>query len=367
MPTRTDSLWRAALGVVAMLACASACADAPVFPAHPLDDPAAVKAAFSARIGKPVHVLRFGFGEHYADALVQNDAAPDEFDRYEAVPGQPMKDSEPQKAGGIDCKKKVAFADLDLAAGARVLKQVRAIAAANSYKTPENVELSADIFCNDFGWRGILISEANSDAMLEITFKPDGSSPTAREMRNDGWGKVDMKKLAAGSAPPPAAAPKNEPAPTRGDGRERDFTQGIEADLARVEAKVGAPLAFKHISVDKTQLSVDVISPANKKKISTYIVEDDGSIKLWREDDAIPFDCNKPFAAGDIPLAQLPAMIAGAPALIPPMAQGWVKNVHIYRSGLCGAPHVYIEIEDDRGFGNVEYDGRGKLVSAEVQ
>ena len=60
-------------------------------------------------------------------------------------------------------------------------------------------------------------------------------------------------------------------------------------------------------------------------------------------------------------------MIAGAPALIPPMAQGWVKSVHIYRSGLCGAPHVYIEIEDDRGFGNVEYDGRGKLISAEVQ
>ncbi len=266
MPTRTDSLRRAALGVVAMLACASACADAPVFPAHPLDDPAAVKAAFAARIGKPVHVLRFGFGEHYADALVQNDAAPDEFDRYEAVPGQPMKDGEPQKAGGIDCKKKVAFADLDLAAGARVLKQVRAIAAANSYKTPENVELSADIFCNDFGWRGILISEANSDAMLEITFKPDGSSPSAREMRNDGWVKVDMKKLAAGSAPPPAAAPKNEPAPTRGDGRERDFTQGIEADLARVEAKVGAPLAFKHISVDKTQLSVDVISAGEQEE-----------------------------------------------------------------------------------------------------
>jgi hypothetical protein len=49
------------------------------------------------------------------------------------------------------------------------------------------------------------------------------------------------------------------------------------------------------------------------------------------------------------------------------MAQGWVKNVHIYRSGLCGSPHVFIEIEDERGFGNVEYDGRGKLISAQVQ
>src|ERR1700752_2333973 len=121
MPTRIESLQRVALGIVAALACASASAEAPVAPAHPLDDPAAVKAAFAARIGKPVHVLRFGFGEHYADALVQNDAAPDEFDRYEMVPGQPMKEGDPQKAGGIDCKKKVGFADLDLAAGARVL------------------------------------------------------------------------------------------------------------------------------------------------------------------------------------------------------------------------------------------------------
>jgi hypothetical protein len=60
-------------------------------------------------------------------------------------------------------------------------------------------------------------------------------------------------------------------------------------------------------------------------------------------------------------------MIAGAPALIPPMAQGSVTNVHIYRSGLCGAPHVYIGIEDERGYGNVEYDGRGRLVDAAVQ
>jgi hypothetical protein len=186
-------------------------------------------------------------------------------------------------------------------------------------------------------------------------------------MKGDSWAKVDMKTLAAGSAKAPPAAPKNEPAPTPGDGRTHDFTRGIEADLARVEAKIGAPLAFKHISVDKEQLSVDVFESANKKRIASWIVESDGEIKRWREDDTIPFDCNKPFAAGDVPIAQLPAMIAGAPALIPPMAQGWVKNVHIYRSGLCGAPHVYIEIEDDRGYGNVEYDGRGKLISAEVQ
>ena len=364
MPTRTEVRFAAML---ALVACAPAIAGDIVAPAHPLDDPTAVKAAFAARIGHPVHVLIFDFGEHYATATVQNDAAPDEFDRYEMSPGQPMKEGEPQKSGSIDCKKKIAFADLDLAVAARVLGEARAIAAANGYSKPENVELGADVFCNDFGWRARLTSEANSDAFLEIVWAPNGASPKAREMKNDEWAKVDMKALAAGGAKAPAAPTKNEPAPTPGDGRTRDFTQGIEADLKRVEAKVGAPLAFKHISVDKDQLSVDVFAPDKKKRVASWIVESDGEIKLWREDDTIPFDCNKPFAAADVPIAQLPAMIAGAPALIPPMAQGWVKSVHIYRSGLCGAPHVYIEVEDDRGYGDVEYDGHGRLISAAVK
>src|SRR5262249_35451791 len=153
--------------------------------------------------------------------------------------------------------------------------------------------LGADVFCNDFGWRARLTSEANSDAFLEIAWAPNGASPKARQMKNDDWAKVDMKTLAAGAAKPPAAPAKNEPAPTPGDGRTRDFTHGIEADLARVEQKIGAPLAFKHISVDKEQLSVDVFSPSNKKRVASWIVESDGEIKLWREDDTIPFDCNK--------------------------------------------------------------------------
>jgi hypothetical protein len=362
MPTRTELLL-----ALALFACAPAFAADVVAPAHPLDDPAAVKAAFAARIGHPVHVLSFTFGEHYASAIVQNDAAPDEFDRFEMTPGQPMMDGQPQKNGGIDCKKKIAFADVDFAAGARTLGEARAIAAANGYSKPENVALGADIFCNDFGWRAMLIGESNSDAMLEIVWAPNGAAPKARQAKNDGWAKVDMKTLAAGHAKAPPAESKNEPALTPGDGRTRDFTRGIEADLARVEAKVGAPLAFKHISVDKEQLSVDVFEPNDKKRIASWIVASDGEIKLWREDDTIPFDCNKPFSASDVPIAQLPAMIAGAPALIPPMAEGTVRNVHIYRSGLCGAPHVYIEIEDERGYGNVEYDGHGKLISAAVQ
>jgi len=362
MPTRTELAL-----VFALVACASARAADVVAPPHPLDDPAAVKAAYAARIGHPVHVLTFSFGEHYATATVQNDAAPDEFDRFEMIPGQPMKDGQPQKSGSIDCRKKIAFADVDLAVAARVLGEARAIASANGYAKPENVELGADVFCNDFGWRALMTSEANSDAMLEIVWAPNGATPQARQMKNDEWARVDMKTLAAGAAKPSPAPAKNEPAPTPGDGRTRDFTRGIEADLARLEQKIGAPLAFKHVSVDKDQLSVDIFPPNGKKRVASWIVESDGEIKLWREDDTIPFDCNKPFAAADAPIAQLPAMIASAPSLIPPMAQGWVKSVHIYRSGLCGSPHVFIEVEDDRGYGDVEYDGHGRLISAAVK
>jgi len=353
--------------LLAALASASAFAADVVAPAHPLEDPAAIKAAFAARIGKPVHVLRFGFGEHYADAIVQSDAAPDEFDRYELVPGQPMQEGTPQKAGSIDCRKKIAFADVDLSIGARVLAQARAIAAANGYSKPENVQLGSDIFCRTFGWQALLTSEKNSDAILELTWAPNGTSPKARELKGDHWADVDPKMLAAGAATPAPAPPKTQTAPTPGDGRKRNFLQGIDADLARVETQNGAPLAIKHLRFDAKSLSLDVFAPSAKKRIATWIVDEDGAIRKWREDDTIPFDCNKPFAPREIPLAQLPAMVAGAPALIPPMAQGWVKGVSIYRSGLCGAPHIYIEIEDDRGFGNVEYDARGKLIAAGVQ
>ena len=369
MRTRIERFALRALLVVLACACASAHAVGPLIAKNPLDDPAALKAAFATRIGRPVNVLRFNLGEHYSDALVQDATASDEFDRFEAIPGHTMDEGQPQKAGSIDCKKKIPFASLDLAVGVRVLAEVRQIAAANGYKKPENVELGSDIFCKEFAWRGLLMSESNSDAMLELTYSLDGTSPKAREMHEDGWAKVDMKKLLAGAAPPPAAAPKASDAPpVRGDGQKRNFLNGIDADLARVQTQVGAPLAIKHIAIDETQLSVEIIQPANKKRVSTYIVDgDDGAIKLWHEDDTIPFDCNKPFATSELPLDRLPDMIAGAPSMIPPLAQGWVKNVHIYRSGLCGSPHIYIQVEDERGYGNVEYDARGKLVSAEVQ
>lgn len=362
MSTRTSRL-----GLALAVASFGARAESVTVPVHPLQDPAALKAVFAARIGHPVFVLRFGLGEHYADALVQNAAASDEFDRFQAIPGQPMAEGEPQKAGGIDCKQKIAFADLDLAAGARTLAQAREIAAANGYKPPENVELGADVFCKDFGWRAILLTEGDSNALLEITWKPDGSAPKARQMRDSGWAKVEMKNLLAGSAKAPVVTPKAEPAPIAGDGRRRNFLDGIEADLARVEAQVGGPLAFKHIGIDAKQLSVDVFPPGTKKRVATWLVDDGGGLRLWREDETIALDCNKPFGAADIPLQRLPQLIAAAPGLIPTMPDSAVKNVHITRGVFCNAPHIQIQIEDDRGYGDIEYDAKGKLIKAEVR
>ena len=362
MSTRTSCF-----GLALAVASTGALADTAIAPVHPLQDPAALKAVFAARIGHPVFVLRFGLGEHYADTLVQNAAASDEFDRFQAIPGQPMAEGEPQKAGGIDCKQKIAFADLDLAAGARALAQAREIAAANGYKPLENVELGADVFCKDFGWRAILLTEGDSNAMLEITWKPDGSAPKARQMRDSGWSRVEMKNLLAGSAKAPVTTAKADPAPIAGDGRRRNFLAGIEADLARVETQVGAPLAFKHIGIDATQLSVEVFPPGTKKRVATWLVNDDGDLRLWHEDDTIAFDCNKPFAAKDIALARLPELIAAAPGLIPAMPGAAVKNVHITRGVFCNAPSIDIQIEDERGYGDIEYDAKGKLIKAEVR
>jgi len=364
MPTRTEHC-----GLPLLFAAASVCAwaDTLIAPAHPLEDAAALKAAFAAHIGHQVFVLRFGLGENYAEALVQSAAASDEFDRFRAIPAQPMADGEPQKAGGIGCKQKIAFADLDLTAGAHALTQAREIAAANGYKKPENIELGADVFCKDFGWRAILLIDADSNAILELTWKPDGSAPKARQMRENGWAKVDMKGLLAGAAKAPAAAPKTEPAPVAGDGRRRNFLKGIEADLARVEAQVGAPLAFKHIGIGATQLSVELFPPGKKKHVATWLVDADGGMRLWREDDTVAFDCNKSFSTADIPLKRLPELIGAAPGQIPAMPGSMVKNVHITRGVFCNAPRIEIQVEDERGYGNVEYDANGKLVKAQVQ
>lgn len=361
MSTRIDP--RTVLATALLFACTSN-AGAQTAPTSPLDDPAAVKAAFAARIGHPVDVLEFLFGEHYARMLVQTGA---DFDEYEAIPGQALAEGKPKKTGDVDCKRKVAFDAVDATAGARVLAQARAIAAANGYSEPENVTLGAGMLCEAFGWRAILTGARNDDAMLQILWMPDGAAPKAQEFRDDRWRAVDVAKLLAGSAQAAPAPPKAEARTAAGDGRQRDFLRGIEADLARLEAEVGAPLGIMRIGVDPRKLSLDLLQPGNGKRVATWLVDADGAMRLWDEDDTMPLDCNKPFTTADFPLAQLPALIEDALTRIPPMPQARVKGVSVYRSGFCGKPHVYIKLEDRRGYGNVEYDQRGKLVSAEIQ
>jgi hypothetical protein len=362
MSTRIDLARACAL---ALFACTEASAAPPVAPPRPLEDPAALKAAFAERIGRPVQVLGFRFGEHYSEMLVENTDG--EFDVFEASPGQPMAEGRPKKAGEVDCRKKTPFAALDFVLGARLLAQARAIAGANGYGTPESVELGAGILCEAFGWRARLTQAAGTDALLELHWAPDGGTLKARHLEDGRWVKLDQRALLAGGAQAPPAAPKEQPKSIPGDGRERDFFAGIESDLARLEAAAGSPLALHLVDIDRQQLSVVLAQPRGRMDRATWLVDAQGGLRRWHEDDGPSAWCRKTFALADVPLAGLPAMIAQAPALIPPMAESRVANVTIRRSGTCGKPHVYIKLEDERGYGNVEYDQRGKLLRAEIQ
>lgn len=348
-----------------LFACTGAAAAPPLAPSRPLEDPAALKAAFAERIGRPVQVLEFRFGEHYSETLVEN--ADGEFDVFEASPGQPMAEGRPQKAGEIDCRKKMPFAGLDLAVGARLLAQAREIAGANAYGKPDSVELGAGIMCEEFGWRARLTSTADPDALLELRWAPDGSALKARQLKEGRWIKRDAGTLAAGGAQASATAPKAQPKSIPGDGRKRDFFTGVESDLARIEAAIGSPLALHLIDIDRQQLSVIVAQPRGRMDRATWLVDAEGGLRLWHEDDGPGAWCRKTFGATEVLLASLPAMIAQAPASIPPMTESRVANVTIRRSGSCGKPHVYIKLEDERGYGNVEYDQHGKLLRAEIQ
>jgi hypothetical protein len=360
MSTRTDP-GRACALLLCTCAGVSA-ASPPVAPSRPLEDPAALKAAFAERIGRPVQVLEFRFGEHYSKTLVEN--ADGEFDVFEASPGQPMAEGKPQKAGEVDCRKKTPFAGLDLAVGARLLAQARDIAAANAYGKPDSVELGGGIMCEEFGWRARLTSQADPDALLELRWAPDGGALKVRQLKEGRWVKLDAGSLAAGGARVSTSAPEAAPKSVPGDGRKRDFFTGVEVDLARVEAATGSPLAFHLIDIGRQQL---VAQPRGRMDRATWLVDAEGGLRLWHEDDGPGAWCRKTFAASEVPLASVPAMIAQAPASIPAMVEGRVTNVTIRRSGSCGKPHVYIKLEDERGYGNVEYDQRGNLLRAEIQ
>ena len=52
---------------------------------------------------------------------------------------------------------------------------------------------------------------------------------------------------------------------------------------------------------------------------------------------------------------------------VPPMQEPRVRSVRIYRSGLCGGPHLYVGLEDDRANADVEFDARERRVDARIR
>jgi len=355
---------------LALCSLAHAADGAPIAPAQMLVDVAALKSAFVSRIGRPVYVLEVQLNQYSASVLVQDQRDHDLFDKFEAVFGKPLAEGQPVKGGDVHCKKqKIALSDLDFAPATRLLARARELGAAiGGYDVAGAVSLDADPFCKEFGWHVYLSGKDESHEGIDLYTKTDGSAGTTRRMRSDGsWETLDADALIAGKAKLALAAPKPQPSRVAGDGRERDYYREVAAELARLEAQIGAPLALQHIGIFEDSLHVDVYSSKNRKRMMRYDFDADGAIR-GEEKETPDGDCKKPFSTGDFVLDRLPDLIAGAPAQIPPLARGTVHSVHIQRGIVdCDAPYISIDIEDERADGNVEYSARGKLRHAEVK
>jgi hypothetical protein len=381
MWTRTETRTASATPALA-LAFASLCATAGLCgparaadgvataPAQMLVDVAALKSAFVSRIGRPVYVLDVQLNQYSASLLVQDQRDHDMFDKFEAVFGKPLAEGQPVKVGDVRCKKqKIALSDLDFAPATRLLARARDLGAAiGGYDVPGAVSLDADPFCKEFGWHVYLSGKDETHEGIDLFTKTDGSAGTTQRMHNDGsWERLDADALIAGKAKLALAAPKAAPSHTAGDGRERNYYREVVAELDRLQAQIGAPLALQHIGIYEDSLSVDVYSTKNRKRMMRYSFDAEGAIR-GEEQETPDTDCKKPFSTSDFVLDRLPDLIAGAPAQIPPLARGTVHSVHIQRGIVdCDAPYISIDIEDERADGNVEYSARGKLRHAEVK
>ena len=371
MWTKTEPSRLLALFAIAAIAAAAHAADgAAVAPGQMLVDVAALKSAFVARIGRPVYVLDVQLNQYSATLLVQDQRDRDLFDKYEAVAGKPLEEGKPEKVGDVSCKKqKIALADLDFAPATRLLARARELAAAiGGYDQPAAVSLAADPFCQEFGWHVALGGSSASHEPIDLFTKADGSAGRTQRLRDDGsWEKLDADALIAGKAKLAFAAPKAEAPKFAGDGRQHDYYRSVADELARLQAQVGSPLALQHIGIYEDSLNVDVYSTKNRKRLTSYRFDEQGAI-VGEEKETPDGDCRKPFSTSDFVLERLPELIAGAPALIPPLARGTVHSVHVQRGIVdCDAPYISIDIEDERADGNVEYSARGKLRHAEVK
>lgn len=356
--------------LAALLSCAAlplSAQNAASAPADLLRDGAALKAAFAARIGRTVNVVDVQLNPYSATLVAQDAHERDVIDKYEALPGKPLADGEPQKADSLNCPKwKIALADLDFAVGASLLARARELAKAiGSAEKPIAVSLDSDPFCENFGWHVYL--KDRGDESIELFAGVDGKTSKARRLHGESWEKVDVDALRSGKATLALAAPAAAPRTSPGDGREHDYLRGIADDLARLEAQNGGPLALQHIGIFADSLYVDVYATKDRRRMTNYSLNVQGAIRS-EDKDTFDADCKKPFTTRDFVFGRLPELIAGAPGLIPPLARGWVHSVHIQRGIVdCDAPYISIDVEDERANGHVEYDARGKLREARVK
>ena len=365
MSTKTNGLF---VALMVWYGCASAAPDStPVAPAQLLTDTAALKSAFAARIGHAVNVVEVQLNPYSATLVAQDARDRSMIDKYQALPGKPLAEGEPQKAGSLHCpKRSVALADLDFATAARLLARAQELAKAiGSAEKPIAVSLDSDPFCENFGWH--VYVKDRGDEGIELFASTDGKTGKAQRLHGDRWEKVDVDALLAGKATLATAAPPPQAQTIAGDGRKHEYLHGIADDLARLEAQVGGPLALQHIGIFEDSLHVDVYATKDRRRMKTSNFAAQGAIR-GEEKETNDADCRKPFTTRDFMFDRLPGMIAGAPSLIPPLARGWVHSVHIQRGIVdCDAPYISIDVEDDRANGNVEYDARGRLRRAEVK
>ena len=134
-----------------------------------------------------------------------------------------------------------------------------------------------------------------------------------------------------------------------------------------LERFIGEPLRLKSVVIDEDQVSVDLFRKDRGRHYFTYLLAADGGIKLWREDDSIMLDCNKPFAPGEAPFANLGDLVARALVAIGPMQDPYVTSAHVSRNFGCGRTEVVVYTEDERAKGRVVFDDRGRQREAEIQ
>jgi hypothetical protein len=334
-----------------------------------LDAPDALKERLAEKIGHPVYVLEAGFGPWYAEMLVQDKSDPEIFDKIEAQPGQPLAKAKPVKVGDVSCPKaKLPLEQLSFAAAAAALADANAIAAGAGFKPLESIQFRPDVFCKNPAWRVMLSAPDNHDDILEVLYGQDGKITSAQRFDGTRFKKVDPKALARGDVLAKAAPPAPAPAPSAAaDGGTRNFRTDPLAAVALLEKTLGAPLKLIDLDVDADRATFTVLDPQNKKRVLTWFVHADGKVEQWRADDTWSVVCAKPFATTEVPIGALPELEQRALASIPPMPHAKAEDVRVRRSGLCGAPHVYVTLEDERATGEVEFDAKGKLVEAKVR